>query len=314
MIKLSFSLSKILFGLGLSTMLCTSGNARGIMIDSNGTGLDIFFEKTDDTYNLKSEYIPTQKESLVLDLNSNELYNKIKDDEKININTQGGILGGILINGFYDTNSNINNLNITANTGFVNIDFTNLYYYTPSIINTRMDFELHNSSLFIYNDDNKYKGSLNINGDFAIDKTSIILNKSDTLKVSGVALLLDHTNFKKLATSIKDFKAENFIFIRAYDIILKYTTATINSVYLNKASAYFIGSDFNINNFNINNDFLLVDTNSLVDYTLSEITCGDDKCLVANGGLKEKDEDEKLTQLRIDKITLELLKKAKMKL
>ncbi|EAI7268847.1 TPA: autotransporter domain-containing protein [Campylobacter lari] len=316
--KLSYYTSKVLMGVSISALLSGAALAQEITIADGDGSMEQHFETNDGQhFTLKNDYT---NGNLTININNTDLPNSIakegyEDLATVNINlgsndlTIKNISHGDIST--YVTNYTINAkkteaidviFQSTNGKSIVNGDFSIKGSSSP----TEGVLDDIKSSAILIGDGHGLQGSLEVNGNFTADKSTLFTiggNKSQNhIQVNGKANITN-SNFSIGTTSFGDLALNNYVFMSASEGFNEDITSS------NKASANISKNFENIvgmSNKDLGLDYEIVrgmDVKDFVDYKLST----KDNKLLISGGANENVLDNKKV-LESDKKYLELIK------
>ncbi|EAK5529200.1 autotransporter domain-containing protein [Campylobacter lari] len=312
--KLSYYTSKVLMGVSISALLSSVILAQEIAITDDT--MKNYFETSDgQNFNLKQEYT---NQDLTINLTMTDLANAIANDEfkdfsrvNINLNSNNLTLKNTSEGTSYVTNYTIN----AKKTEATDVIFQSLD--GKSIVNG--DFNIRGSSnptegvlddikssAILIGDGHGLQGSLEVNGNFTADKSTLFTiggNKSQNhIQVNGKANITN-SNFSIGTTSFGDLALNNYVFMSASEGFNEDITSS------NKASAN-ISKNFEniagISSKDLGLDYEIVRAIDVKDFVDYELSTKDNKLLIS-GGANENVLDNKKV-LESDKKYLELIK------
>ncbi|EEQ0156214.1 autotransporter outer membrane beta-barrel domain-containing protein [Campylobacter coli] len=318
--------SKILLSLGVATLLYSSAFAQEINL-TQSSGVENYFEENGNDINLKN---PDKYKGQDLNIKMGvwDLPNDDYDstDYRLNIDIgKNNTLSFTHNNG--ENPAYVTNLNATAKE--VKTTDIILQAFAPSVINgnltmtssgggTITEDEKKGSGIILYNgtvEGKSANGSLTINGNFTADKT-LFATYGNFVKVNGTANLTN-SNFGLMKRSYTDLEANNVVIVQVKDFNENILKANNNAgALLLKFASDYISTDVQGKDpleagtiIDISDEDKYGDgEKGLVDYKLSVQNCGDNKCLVINGGATAAAKD-KLVQLQVDIDTIDKLLK-----
>ncbi|EGK8022606.1 autotransporter domain-containing protein [Campylobacter lari] len=312
--KLSYYTSKVLMGVSISALLSSVILAQEIAITDDT--MKNYFETSDgQNFNLKQEYT---NQDLTINLTMTDLANAIANDEfkdfsrvNINLNSNNLTLKNTSEGTSYVTNYTIN----AKKTEATDVIFQSLD--GKSIVNG--DFNIRGSSnptegvlddikssAILIGDGHGLQGSLEVNGNFTADKSTLFTiggNKSQNhIQVNGKANITN-SNFSIGTTSFGDLALNNYVFMSASEGFNEDITSS------NKASANISKNFENIvgmSSKDLGLDYEIVRAIDVKDFVDYELSTKDNKLLIS-GGANENVLDNKKV-LESDKKYLELIK------
>ncbi|QYH03360.1 autotransporter domain-containing protein [Campylobacter lari] len=312
--KLSYYTSKVLMGVSISALLSSVILAQEIAITDDT--MKNYFETSDgQNFNLKQEHT---NQDLTINLTMTDLANAIANDEfkdfsrvNINLNSNNLTLKNTSEGTSYVTNYTIN----AKKTEATDVIFQSLD--GKSIVNG--DFNIRGSSnptegvlddikssAILIGDRHGLQGSLEVNGNFTADKSTLFTiggNKSQNhIQVNGKANITN-SNFSIGTTSFGDLALNNYVFMSASEGFNEDITSS------NKASANISKNFENIvgmSSKDLGLDYEIVRAIDVKDFVDYELSTKDNKLLIS-GGANENVLDNKKV-LESDKKYLELIK------
>ncbi|HEC1758524.1 TPA: autotransporter domain-containing protein [Campylobacter lari] len=312
--KLSYYTSKVLMGVSISALLSSVILAQEIAITDDT--MKNYFETSDgQNFNLKQEHT---NQDLTINLTMTDLANAIANDEfkdfsrvNINLNSNNLTLKNTSEGTSYVTNYTIN----AKKTEATDVIFQSLD--GKSIVNG--DFNIRGSSnltegvlddikssAILIGDGHGLQGSLEVNGNFTADKSTLFTiggNKSQNhIQVNGKANITN-SNFSIGTTSFGDLALNNYVFMSASEGFNEDITSS------NKASANISKNFENIvgmSSKDLGLDYEIVRAIDVKDFVDYELSTKDNKLLIS-GGANENVLDNKKV-LESDKKYLELIK------
>ncbi|STA74534.1 Vacuolating cytotoxin autotransporter precursor [Campylobacter lari] len=312
--KLSYHTSKVLMGVSISALLSNAILAQEITIyDST---MNQYFETSDGrNFNLKKDYTNSD---LTLDLYYTDLANAIAKDEykdlsRVNINMGSNNLTfkNTSEGASYVTNYTINAKKTEATDvifqsldgkSIVNGDFS--IKGSSNLVEGVLD-DVKSSAILIA-DGHGLQGSLEVNGNFTADKSTLFTiggNKSQNhIQVNGKANITN-SNFSIGTTSFGDLALNNYVFMSASEGFNEDITRS------NKASANMSKSFENIvgmSSKDLGLNYEVVRAIDVKDFVNYELSTKDNKLLIS-GGANENVNNNKMV-LESDKKYLELIK------
>ncbi|AJC84907.1 autotransporter domain protein [Campylobacter peloridis] len=312
--KLSYHTSKVLMGVSISALLSSAVLAQEITI--NDSTMNQYFETSDGrNFNLKKDYT---NGDLTLNLFHTDLANSIVNDKykdlsrvNINLNSNNLTFKNTSESASYVTNYTIN----AKKTEATDVIFQSLD--GKSIVNG--DFSIKGSSnpvegvlddvkssAILIADGHGLQGSLEVNGNFTADKSTLFTiggNKSQNhIQVNGKANITN-SNFSIGTTSFGDLALNNYVFMSASE---GFNEDITNS---NKASAN-ISKNFEsivgMSSKDLGLDYEVVRAIDVKDFVKYELSTKDNKLLISGGANKNVNNNKMI--LESDKKYLELIK------
>ncbi|EAK0822668.1 autotransporter domain-containing protein [Campylobacter lari] len=312
--KLSYYTSKVLMGVGISALLSNAILAQEITITDDT--MKNYFETSDgQNFNLKQEHT---NQDLTINLTMTDLANAIANDEfkdlsrvNINLNSNNLTLKNTSEGASYVTNYTIN----AKKTEATDVIFQSLD--GKSIVNG--DFSIKGSSnptdgvlddikssAILIADGHGLQGSLEVNGNFTADKSTLFTiggNKSQNhIQVNGKANITN-SNFSIGTTSFGDLALNNYVFMSASEGFNEDITSS------NKASANISKNFENIvgmSSKDLGLDYEIVRAIDVKDFVDYELSTKDNKLLISGGANENVLNNKKV--LESDKKYLELIK------
>ncbi|EGK8088629.1 autotransporter domain-containing protein [Campylobacter sp. CNRCH_2014_2849] len=312
--KLSYYTSKVLMGVGISALLSNAILAQEITITDDT--MKNYFETSDgQNFNLKQEHT---NQDLAINLTMTDLANAIANDEfkdlsrvNINLNSNNLTLKNTSEGASYVTNYTIN----AKKTEATDVIFQSLD--GKSIVNG--DFSIKGSSnptdgvlddikssAILIADGHGLQGSLEVNGNFTADKSTLFTiggNKSQNhIQVNGKANITN-SNFSIGTTSFGDLALNNYVFMSASEGFNEDITSS------NKASANISKNFENIvgmSSKDLGLDYEIVRAIDVKDFVDYELSTKDNKLLISGGANENVLNNKKV--LESDKKYLELIK------
>ncbi|MCV3336473.1 autotransporter domain-containing protein [Campylobacter sp. RKI_CA19_01121] len=312
--KLSYYTSKVLMGVGISALLSSAALAQEITITDDT--MKNYFETSDgQNFNLKQEHT---NQDLTINLTMTDLANAIANDEfkdfsrvNINLNSNNLTLKNTSKGASYVTNYTIN----AKKTEATDVIFQSLD--GKSIVNG--DFNIKGSSnptdgvlddikssAILIADGHGLQGSLEVNGNFTADKSTLFTmggNKSQNhIQVNGKANITN-SNFSIGTTSFGDLALNNYVFMSASEGFNEDITSS------NKASANISKNFENIvgmSSKDLGLDYEIVRAIDVKDFVDYELSTKDNKLLISGGANENVLNNKKV--LESDKKYLELIK------
>ncbi|MCV3507723.1 autotransporter domain-containing protein [Campylobacter sp. CNRCH_2016_3089] len=312
--KLSYYTSKVLMGVGISALLSGAILAQEITITDDT--MKNYFETSDgQNFNLKQEHT---NQDLAINLTMTDLANAIANDEfkdlsrvNINLNSNNLTLKNTSEGASYVTNYTIN----AKKTEATDVIFQSLD--GKSIVNG--DFSIKGSSnptdgvlddikssAILIADGHGLQGSLEVNGNFTADKSTLFTiggNKSQNhIQVNGKANITN-SNFSIGTTSFGDLALNNYVFMSASEGFNEDITSS------NKASANISKNFENIvgmSSKDLGLDYEIVRAIDVKDFVDYELSTKDNKLLISGGANENVLNNKKV--LESDKKYLELIK------
>ncbi|EAK0817617.1 autotransporter domain-containing protein [Campylobacter lari] len=314
--KLSYYTSKVLMGVGISALLSNAALAQEITINGYDGSMKKHFETNDGrNFNLKTDYT---NGDLTIDLFHADLANDIVNDEykdlsrvNINLNSNNLSFKNTSEGASYVTNYTIN----AKKTEATDVIFQSLD--GKSIVNG--DFSIKGSSnptdgvlddikssAILIADGHGLQGSLEVNGNFTADKSTLFTiggNKSQNhIQVNGKANITN-SNFSIGTTSFGDLALNNYVFMSASEGFNEDITSS------NKASANISKNFENIvgmSSKDLGLDYEIVRAIDVKDFVDYELSTKDNKLLISGGANENVLNNKKV--LESDKKYLELIK------
>ncbi|MCW0185376.1 autotransporter domain-containing protein [Campylobacter lari] len=312
--KLSYYTSKVLMGVGISALLSSAALAQEITITDDT--IKNYFETSDGrNFNLKTDYT---NGDLTLNLSYTDLANAIANDEfkdlsrvNINLNSNNLSFKNTSEDASYVTNYTIN----AKKTEATDVIFQSLD--RKSIVNG--DFSIKGSSnptegvlddikssAILIGDGHGLQGSLEVNGNFTADKSTLFTiggNKSQNhIQVNGKANIIN-SNFSIGTTSFGDLALNNYVFMSASEGFNEDIASS------NKASANISKNFENIvgmSSKDLGLDYEIVRAIDVKDFVDYELSTKDNKLLISGGANENVLNNKKV--LESDKKYLELIK------
>ncbi|MCV3427795.1 autotransporter outer membrane beta-barrel domain-containing protein [Campylobacter sp. IFREMER_LSEM_CL1904] len=312
--KLSYYTSKVLMGVGISALLSNAILAQEITITDDT--MKNYFETSDgQNFNLKQEHT---NQDLTINLTMTDLANAIANDEfkdlsRVNINLNSNNLS---FKNTFEGASYVTNYTINAKkTEATDVIFQSLD--GKSIVNG--DFSIKGSSnpaegilddikssAILIGDGHGLQGSLEVNGNFTADKSTLFTiggNKSQNhIQVNGKANITN-SNFSIGTTSFGDLALNNYVFMSASEGFNEdITSSNKASVNISKNFESIVG----MSNKDLGLDYEVVRAMDVKDFVEYELSTKDNKLLIS-GGANENVNNNKMI-LESDKKYLELIK------
>ncbi|EAK0951790.1 autotransporter domain-containing protein [Campylobacter lari] len=312
--KLSYYTSKVLMGISISALLSGAALAQEITITDDT--IKNYFETSDGrNFNLKTDYT---NGDLTLNLSYTDLANAIANDEfkdlsrvNINLNSNNLSFKNTSEGASYVTNYTIN----AKKTEATDVIFQSLD--RKSIVNG--DFSIKGSSnptegvlddikssAILIGDGHGLQGSLEVNGNFTADKSTLFTiggNKSQNhIQVNGKANIIN-SNFSIGTTSFGDLALNNYVFMSASEGFNEDIASS------NKASANISKNFENIvgmSSKDLGLDYEIVRAIDVKDFVDYELSTKDNKLLISGGANENVLNNKKV--LESDKKYLELIK------
>ncbi|EAK9993477.1 autotransporter domain-containing protein [Campylobacter lari] len=312
--KLSYYTSKVLMGVSISALLSGAALAQEITITDDT--IKNYFETSDGrNFNLKTDYT---NGDLTLNLSYTDLANAIANDEfkdlsRVNINLNSNNLS---FKNTFEGASYVTNYTINAKkTEATDVIFQSLD--GKSIVNG--DFSIKGSSnpaegilddikssAILIGDGHGLQGSLEVNGNFTADKSTLFTiggNKSQNhIQVNGKANIIN-SNFSIGTTSFGDLALNNYVFMSASEGFNEDIASS------NKASANISKNFENIvgmSSKDLGLDYEIVRAIDVKDFVDYELSTKDNKLLISGGANENVLNNKKV--LESDKKYLELIK------
>ncbi|HEC1747888.1 autotransporter outer membrane beta-barrel domain-containing protein [Campylobacter sp. IFREMER_LSEM_CL1846] len=312
--KLSYYTSKVLMGVGISALLSNAILTQEITITDDT--MKNYFETSDgQNFNLKQEHT---NQDLTINLTMTDLANDIVNDEykdlsrvNINLNSNNLSFKNTSEGASYVTNYTIN----AKKTEATDVIFQSLD--GKSIVNG--DFSIKGSSnpaegilddikssAILIADGHGLQGSLEVNGNFTADKSTLFTiggNKSQNhIQVNGKANITN-SNFSIGTTSFGDLALNNYVFMSASEGFNEdITSSNKASVNISKNFESIVG----MSNKDLGLDYEVVRAMDVKDFVEYELSTKDNKLLIS-GGANENVNNNKMI-LESDKKYLELIK------
>ncbi|EAJ1253676.1 autotransporter domain-containing protein [Campylobacter lari] len=312
--KLSYYTSKVLMGVSISALL--SGAALAQEITINDSSMNQYFETSDGrNFNLKKDYTNSD---LTLYLSHTDLANAIANDEfkdlsRVNINLGSN---NLTLKNTSESYSYVTNYTINAKkTEATDVIFQSLD--GKSIVNGDFDIKGSSnpaegvlddikSSTILIADGHGLQGSLEVNGNFTADKSTLFTiggNKSQNhIQVNGKANITN-SNFSIGTTSFGDLALNNYVFMSASGGFNEDITSS------NKANANLSKNFENIvgmSSKDLGLNYEIARAIDVKDFVKYELSTKDNKLLIS-GGANENVNNNKMI-LKSDKKYLELIK------
>ncbi|EAK0440727.1 autotransporter domain-containing protein [Campylobacter lari] len=312
--KLSYYTSKVLMGVGISALLSNAILAQEITITDDT--MKNYFETSDgQNFNLKQEHT---NQDLTINLTMTDLANAIANDEfkdlsRVNINLNSNNLS---FKNTFEGASYVTNYTINAKkTEATDVIFQSLD--GKSIVNG--DFSIKGSSnpaegilddikssAILIGDGHGLQGSLEVNGNFTADKSTLFTiggNKSQNhIQVNRKANIIN-SNFSIGTTSFGDLALNNYVFMSASEGFNEDIASS------NKASANISKNFENIvgmSSKDLGLDYEIVRAIDVKDFVDYELSTKDNKLLISGGANENVLNNKKV--LESDKKYLELIK------
>ncbi|EID4795697.1 autotransporter domain-containing protein [Campylobacter lari] len=312
--KLSYYTSKVLMGVSISALLSSAALAQEIIITDDT--IKNYFETSDGrNFNLKTDYT---NGDLTLNLSYTDLANAIANDEfkdlsrvNINLNSNNLSFKNTSEGASYITNYTINAKKTEATDvifqsldgkSIVNGDFSIKGSSSP----TEGVLDDIKSSAILIGDGHGLQGSLEVNGNFTADKSTLFTiggNKSQNhIQVNGKANIIN-SNFSIGTTSFGDLALNNYVFMSASEGFNEDIASS------NKASANISKNFENIagmSSKDLGLDYEIVRAIDVKDFVDYELSTKDNKLLISGGANENVLNNKKV--LESDKKYLELIK------
>lgn len=316
--KLSYYTSKVLMGVGISALLSSVALAQEITIADGDGSMEQHFETNDGQhFTLKNDYT---NGNLTININNTDLPNSIakegyEDLATVNINLGSNDLTIKNIS-HGDISTYVTNYTINAKkTEAIDVIFQSTN--GKSIVNG--DFSIKGSSnpadgvlddikssAILIGDGHGLQGSLEVNGNFTADKSTLFTiggNKSQNhIQVNGKANITN-SNFSIGTKSFGDLVLNNYVFMSASEGFNEDITDS------NKASAN-ISKNFEsivgMSNKDLGLDYEVVRAMDVKDFVDYELSTKDNKLLISGGANENVLNNKKV--LESDKKYLELIK------
>ncbi|WP_139453429.1 autotransporter domain-containing protein [Campylobacter armoricus] len=314
--KLSYHTSKVLMGVGISALLSSAALTQEITINGYDGTMEQYFETNDGrNFNLKTDHT---NDNLTIDLFHADLANDIVNDEfkdlsrvSINMGSNNLTFKNTSEDASYVTNYTIN----AKKTEATDVIFQSLD--GKSIVNGNFSIKGSSnpaegvlddikSSAILIADGHGFQGSLEVNGNFTADKSTLFTiggNKSQNhIQVNGKANITNST-FSIGTTSFGDLALNNYVFMSASEGFNEDITSS-NKASANISKSFESATGINHKDLGLDSDIIrAMDVKDFVDY---ELSTKDNKLLIS-GGANENVNNNKMV-LESDKKYLELIK------